>query len=39
MNSDQLNTHLDDNPGDLDALQHNMRLAKNMSEHLPHLPD
>lgn len=38
VNSEQLQEYFEDNPQDLDALQHNMRLAKNVPEHLAHIP-
>lgn len=38
VNSEQLKDYFEDNPHDLDALQHNLSLAKNVSEHLAHIP-
>ena len=38
INSEQLKDYFEDNPDDYDALQHNMRLAKNIPEHLAHIP-
>lgn len=38
INSEHLKGHFEENPEDLDALQHNLRLAKNIPEHLGHIP-
>lgn len=38
VNSEQLKEYFEDRPEDLDALQHNLRLAKNIPEHLGHIP-
>lgn len=38
VNSEQLKDYFEDNPDDLDALQHNLTLAKNIPEHLAHIP-
>lgn len=38
VNSEQLQDYFEDNPQDLDALQHNLSLAKNVPEHLAHIP-
>lgn len=38
VNSEQLQEYFEDNPRDLDALQHNLSLAKNVPEHLAHIP-
>lgn len=38
MNSEQLKTHFEQHPDDYMALQHNLRLAKNVSDHLGHIP-
>lgn len=38
VNSEQLQEYFEDNPQDLDALQHNMSLAKNVPDHLGHIP-
>lgn len=38
VNSEHLQDYFEDNPQDLDALQHNLSLAKNIPEHLAHIP-
>lgn len=38
VNSEHLKGYFEDNPDDLHALQHNVRLATNVAEHLGHIP-
>lgn len=38
INSEKLHEYFEDNPRDLDALQHDLSLAKNVPEHLAHIP-
>lgn len=38
VNSEALKNYFEDNPQDLDALQHNLSLAKNIPAHLGHIP-
>ncbi len=38
VNSEKLKDYFDDNPQDLDALKHDLALAKNVPEHLAHIP-
>ncbi|CAN8074156.1 unnamed protein product [Agarophyton chilense] len=38
VNSEQLKDYFDENPDDLNALQHNITLAKNIPDHLAHIP-
>lgn len=38
VNSETLKDYFEDNPQDMDALQHNLRLAKSIPEHLAHVP-
>lgn len=38
VNSEHLQDYFEDNPQDLDALRHNLSLAKNVPDHLAHIP-
>lgn len=38
VNSERLKDYFEDNPQDLDALQHDLALAKHVPEHLAHIP-
>ncbi|CDF33283.1 unnamed protein product [Chondrus crispus] len=38
VNSEHLQDYFEDNPQDLDALRHTLSLAKNIPEHLAHIP-
>ncbi|KAI0565612.1 RNA helicase [Gracilaria domingensis] len=38
VNSEQLKGYFEENPEDLDALRHNLTLAKNIPDHLAHIP-
>lgn len=38
INAEHLKGHFEENPEDLEALQHNMQLSKNVQKHLGHIP-
>lgn len=38
VNSEKLKDYFDDNPQDLDALKHDLALAKHVPDHLAHIP-